>query len=1120
MKSRGYHLYLIATFLAILMFAPLAQQAWSGWDHFDPNSISTLPFSHITGIAMDDSSLWIGTDQGLVEYNLFSDDPNQGWTSHNTKIDPNYVPISSMDIDQNMVLWLGTQKGLVSYDPGSSGLFIHDGLSFSDPSEIKDVEVDTNFVWVATDQGLNRFHKSSGTWVCYSNDPNGFESPRAKAVASSEDDTIWVLPGGIPEPFGIYRYRLLTNQWDYFSTTAGPGPSEVNFNSLTMGDNNDIWLGSDTFGLWRLEPDEPDPNDKWTREDANSDLPSDSIQAIGKYPGSKHIIVATGNGTDGSRITKYNIDLGLWQPIGIPVSLDLGSQVIKDILVDPDHGQVWFGTEGGELYRWKEETVIWSNPVNSTENVPLDTNVIEVIFNECIDDSSIVLGPPGSSLAFEMTDSEDNPITDPNIYDPDDFTWSFHDPNTNTHLIIEPKDTNYKLHPNTWYSFTFTPGITDCSDEPIEKNTLKFKTLFPPSVVDTDPDPNATNVSQYASIDIWFSKGMDPNSFFPEMLVLWDGEDFPYSVAEGETEFLDSNHLVITISGDPPLKAEKKYTLTVNKNVTDLSGNPLGKEFTFQFTTKTESLKTIPPPEGGWPPAINVDDIDIDMVTDTNYISISAMALNPKDGGLWAGLDYLDLDDNWVGLGLFHFDGNEWEKYMSLDPNCGLSSNKINDLAFDSNNNLWIATEPDLNGSGGGVNMFDGLNWYWFDPNKFYGDLSDQEDIQGFLYVDAIEVYKGTEDLIWIATTGGIAGGIGVGKYNYNSDNWEWSATTEFPLLFPSHIAADPSSGTVWVADIFIDPNDVLDELCDSMVGFDANKFSQWRPDISDPNFRIWSPDGGIPRKKSPEEKTNYKIRAMIVDGDRNLWLGTEYGLYKISIDDLLNEVCNFDLYDPNETGGGLPSGSIYDLMIDPEDANKLWISTDSGVSVYKIAGQKKSLDSWTQYPLTDTLVLKMLPRENGGVYAGTDKGLLEIGWIHYTNPEQGGQFVDLKIDITFIRAMDPDSTEDAFCLQVDNNVPDSPCVKGAFNWGNFNRLLQFTPSAALDSGTSYILTIDETAEDPNGISMSETFTLRFSTPSVQKALTFEGVGCFIQNLEHEKTGIFKRLKDWLNFNL
>jgi hypothetical protein len=216
------------------------------------------------------------------------------------------------------------------------------------------------------------------------------------------------------------------------------------------------------------------------------------------------------------------------------------------------------------------------------------------------------------------------------------------------------------------------------------------------------------------------------------------------------------------------------------------------------------------------------------------------------------------------------------------------------------------------------------------------------------------------------------------------------------------------------------------------------------------------------------------------VDRFNNLWLGTKDGLYKISIED---GACDYQFYNHLETEGGLLSDSIYDIIVNPADPNELWVSTDSGISVHKITEPAESPASWTQYPLTDVLVLKMRPGKSGGMYALTDKGVLIID--DTINPTvtasyPSDQSTDVPVDgpfwVTFSELMDPNATETAFTLTDAN----SSIVDGLFSWEGMT--LKFDPNGILKSGAQYSMTVDTTASDLTGNPLSQAYKSDFET--------------------------------------
>jgi len=141
-------------------------------------------------------------------------------------------------------------------------------------------------------------------------------------------------------------------------------------------------------------------------------------------------------------------------------------------------------------------------------------------------------------------------------------------------------------------------------------------------VTDTDPNHNQTGVALDAPIIITFNKLMDPNSFFgfPSNIRL-DRSGYPsQNINEGDTSFLDANdQTTVTITKSEGFSAGSQYTLTILKEVTDRSGNPLAEDLVLTFTT-------VPRPEvtGNPVPADGADDVS----WDTNIVVTFSLSMD------------------------------------------------------------------------------------------------------------------------------------------------------------------------------------------------------------------------------------------------------------------------------------------------------------------------------------------------------------------------------------------------------------------------------------------------------------------------------------------------------------
>ncbi len=98
------------------------------------------------------------------------------------------------------------------------------------------------------------------------------------------------------------------------------------------------------------------------------------------------------------------------------------------------------------------------------------------------------------------------------------------------------------------------------------------------TVSSTVPADNATNVSIETILEIHFSKEIDPTTVNASTITLSTG-------AESITGVLDCSGTVINLTPSFPLSMNSIYTATIAGEVKDISGNLLGSDYTWSFTT-------------------------------------------------------------------------------------------------------------------------------------------------------------------------------------------------------------------------------------------------------------------------------------------------------------------------------------------------------------------------------------------------------------------------------------------------------------------------------------------------------------------------------------------------------
>ena len=124
----------------------------------------------------------------------------------------------------------------------------------------------------------------------------------------------------------------------------------------------------------------------------------------------------------------------------------------------------------------------------------------------------------------------------------------------------------------------------------------------PPTIVSIMPPNNAAGIGPNNPVTVTFSKPMNPNTLYQNMAL------FVGSVLYTNGVSLSSDSTMATFNSGY-LQYGTTYTVVVGPNVTDISGNPLGSEFTSTFTTVTGD-STIHPSVTAFRPGQGASNVD------------------------------------------------------------------------------------------------------------------------------------------------------------------------------------------------------------------------------------------------------------------------------------------------------------------------------------------------------------------------------------------------------------------------------------------------------------------------------------------------------------------------------
>jgi two-component sensor histidine kinase/ligand-binding sensor domain-containing protein len=255
--------------------------------------------------------------------------------------------------DSHGFIWIGTQQGLNRFDGYQFEVFNHfpdDPQSLSNDWIYDIFEDGQGRIWVATDGGMDLYEPQSKTFRHYRHnpdDPKSLPHNSVRTIFQSKDGTLWV---GTRR--GLSRWDG-ENSFTHFITFPADedNKSRPGVQSLAEGKDGRLWVGSQHRGLFildqvtgRLQEFEFPPNKD--NPDGEKNIRSILIDAaetvwVGTH-GNGILRIQPGNG----RVERLTSD-------GNPGSLS--SNRIRKIYQDTQQ-RIWVATEGGGLNQWLPET--------------------------------------------------------------------------------------------------------------------------------------------------------------------------------------------------------------------------------------------------------------------------------------------------------------------------------------------------------------------------------------------------------------------------------------------------------------------------------------------------------------------------------------------------------------------------------------------------------------------------------------------------------------------------------------------------------------------------------------------------------------------------------------------
>ena len=193
-----------------------------------------------SGLKSKTNVIYVSTTSGLYELN--------GNKFKRSTI-ANVSEIQTIKEDQRGNLWIGTRNGLIEYNVESNESIIYSSNEVDDNSlsdnEITSIYVDDeNIIWIGTPSGLNYIDRSKVSRV-----KHDIRNTFVKGILQDKNKNVWFSTN-----YGLVRYDRTKNKCLSYLEVDGLQGNQFNLNSVSMSDNGTMYFGG-INGVTEFLPD-------------------------------------------------------------------------------------------------------------------------------------------------------------------------------------------------------------------------------------------------------------------------------------------------------------------------------------------------------------------------------------------------------------------------------------------------------------------------------------------------------------------------------------------------------------------------------------------------------------------------------------------------------------------------------------------------------------------------------------------------------------------------------------------------------------------------------------------------------------------------------------------------
>jgi len=264
--------------------------------------------------------------------------------------------VSSIVKEKNGFVWIGTDNGLNRYDGNKIKIYNKQNSALSS-NDISDLLIDHNGkIWIGTfGGGLNVYNPSNDKFTTYKNSPNDNKSIPSNELNTVFEDSKGVIWLGTKNGISFFNEKEQTFKTYKFDNQNRFSISHNDVRSIYEDGNKMLWIGTFGGGLNKLDP----ATGKFFRINSSSSISPDYIHSICGINKNEILI-----GTSGKGLLTFDVNSLSFQKksYGIDKTINIVRRIKKT-----RNGMVWIGTDGVGVFKIKN--INSSNPlVNNYSN--------------------------------------------------------------------------------------------------------------------------------------------------------------------------------------------------------------------------------------------------------------------------------------------------------------------------------------------------------------------------------------------------------------------------------------------------------------------------------------------------------------------------------------------------------------------------------------------------------------------------------------------------------------------------------------------------------------------------------------------------------------------------------